>query len=1360
MAQVLEINFGIQKAASYSFGTAYINTVMRLNKYEHIVTTSKDILRIENGSVKSRYPCPVSAAIYCKEYDALIVVSPTHSEFTVFFPSLSMKEPVFQGMELDQVGVYHILFDQRTATIITIGQGVKTWYLQCLPKKERRTLFDNRMTIIPRAAFGISYSASMITVPCYDEKKGLIYLPTSTGLQVFNLDGEVQPQPIKFPGEVLSMFAVNPFNGKMLSSDRDETKQDRLSKYRPPESHEGICYWSKKGVLRSRIPFTNSSLFAAFFVDKEFVVGLDAALFVHVVDLKTLRFYPMFQLSARPTRVFFEIFQDQPRLYVVTNNELSVYNVRVPWKMWYKAPTAPVKMARCPRYRHAARILMQLSDSSFHFVQPVTGELLTACHSRNLARPVNYYADRGIPGVSDRDQLFVVFDSGTVEMYAAHENPCKPSSSTDMKAMACCACNIFDTDAILFSTKIGDIMVYKYQGMQLIKRIQVCQDRILFLHAFQSAGVIIAVICNKFYMISMKDGSTMKEIRQDSSDVTAFFHDIFAVGYDNGALSIRRVNEDSTELLHNPKSIEHQGKVTAISAGSCFFVTTGEDGSVMVWNLNAERLAILRFPTRIFSCCVQNGFRNILLGTEAAVMIVEGSLVFGKEIDPEDVDMDNYDRLPDKLCFNLEFFRTKAAELQGKLPAEEPPPEENKEKEENVAPVQVKEPKGQPTKKNRFAELLKANRELRAQRMGASGGTSGVGAGGPLSSGNPNNANDEEARKKEIVRRMSLETDREPDLATGSRSAKRDEENDELTDEIIEEYEDESDTNGVDSNPGTKQQEQVKTENIQKSSARTSPRGNSPAKNAQESSQQKKEAKDGKKTKETKPAKENSGDAKEKKVEESTKSTKGKKSSGGKTGEKKQTSEQDQSDVKEQSSTEKSKTKGNNESKEPRRRRAATESPAKRMAADVLEEASTISPRGERDGYTSANTSNRASALDNDEADESRHATTPRSEKSSARQSARTGSQRAETMVDEHMQEIGAKKKNKKTKGKRDHEQSRKTRGTHPRNEENDSNSPRTTSEQDVDHAYSKDDKTYKQSRRPEIHDNEEHGTGTSKKSKRGRILSKSIDMKHSPSKLPPLQGERELHRSGSQDSLHAVKDRQDIRLSSVDIPHRKMKPPTYDYLGTSGRNRTAYEYQKETINPDIDLRNATRPPALFFDMSALSGTIGDENMDKYQNLSCFLQIPDSAKLTQGRAKHFCLTSPKKVEGWQSGTQTEMNSTIQMFQLDKDPPPLQEEPEFVNKPKDITTRLPPLMLDVLYRNRETTDCESRPMSYRMASARMKESKPNVSFPYRDLTCFSGRSIHRSKTPVRIINPGQSKQNMRHLDAIFKNVKRK
>ena len=60
---VPELRFGIQTIAKYSFGTNPINTVIRLNKYEQFVTTSKEILKIENGLVKSRTLYPVCATI-------------------------------------------------------------------------------------------------------------------------------------------------------------------------------------------------------------------------------------------------------------------------------------------------------------------------------------------------------------------------------------------------------------------------------------------------------------------------------------------------------------------------------------------------------------------------------------------------------------------------------------------------------------------------------------------------------------------------------------------------------------------------------------------------------------------------------------------------------------------------------------------------------------------------------------------------------------------------------------------------------------------------------------------------------------------------------------------------------------------------------------------------------------------------------------------------------------------------------------------------------------------------------------------------------------------------------------------------
>ena len=249
----------------------------------------------------------------------------------------------------------------------------------------------------------------------------------------------------------------------------------------------------------------------------------------------------------------------------------------------------------------------------------------------------------------------------------------------------------------------------------------------------------------------------------------------------------------------------------------------------------------------------------------------------------------------------------------------------------------------------------------------------------------------------------------------------------------------------------------------------------------------------------------------------------------------------------------------------------------------------------------------------------------------------------------------------------------------------------------------------------------------------------------------------RKLTRSSSENSLEEKKAIEKTEFHYY-TPMKRSRSPDYDYLGRIKHARTVHEHQRETQKPDIDLKSTKTPPALVFDTSALPDLLGDADMGEYQKLSCFMQIPEVPMLKRGTGKHFCLANPRKIRDWDKSVNLQMTKNVQMFQLQKDPPKLLEEPEFRSRPKDIKTiRVPPL--DLSYVDREVVIKEDRPVSCRVAAKKMLESRLPSSFPYIDDRCFTGRSIKRSKTPVKIINPGQTKQSYRNLAAIFNKVRR-
>lgn len=649
---VKRISFGITKGHSFSFGTASANGVFKINSREEIILTSREIIRVDSGIIVNRAPHQSSTGIYCPTYDALVTVTGVQSEFSVFLLNYDIREPIMKGVPLDQIGIYHVLFDDKNSILVTFGNGIKTWYFECLPKKARTCISDNYANIRPKASFAPYYTAFMMIIPCLDADNRRIFIPTSDGLLCYDYDGNFLPPPLAHNNHWFTMFTINPFTKKMLTSDRDEAKdakQERAANFKTPIVTQGVQYWRRNGTLSKELPFINASLFAAYFINNEFVVAIDAFFSVHIIDLKTMRFFTCLKIEFRPSHISFENDERDLRLVFCSVSSVYYYNICVPWRLWNLTHIPVTKILRCPKYECAARISVELADSSIRLFTPYS-ILVTLCHSSNPSSPVATLIDRGSPEDPTRDQVFVILESGLVQIFGANECPCLPASTIpNLKARSIIVSNFLDRQrCILIGTRIGDILSYDYTTLAFIRRTLVCQGSILFMFPHQASKTLLVLTDYRMYRVSMVDGKVKAEYRQDCEDVAALFDDLLVIGYANGSYLIERIYDtEGIEIIHKEKNPLHNGKVVGLSRGSDYFVSAGFDGSVLVWNMDAVILAKLTFPTPIYSIGVHNGLRGLLIGTDAEIMIVDGKLLFDGIVDEEDIPYDNYDRRKD-----------------------------------------------------------------------------------------------------------------------------------------------------------------------------------------------------------------------------------------------------------------------------------------------------------------------------------------------------------------------------------------------------------------------------------------------------------------------------------------------------------------------------------------------------------------------------------------------------------------------------------------------------------------------------------------------------------------------------------------
>ncbi|EAX95294.1 hypothetical protein TVAG_270850 [Trichomonas vaginalis G3] len=630
--EVKVINFGIFDDFTMSKGSMCFHSVLKINEFEYLSCAPKQIIKFERDRIKKIYNIPSACATYLPYYDAIIIISPPPTKMSIYFGD-QLNEPIIQDINIDQVGICHMVWSERNRTLITFGIGVSTYLIEMVPKINRIAKYDIWARVTFLKHFAIGYRANLLSNPCWIETKNELVIPLKEGLMRYTLDGEMKGSPVSLNSDKFTLYLYNEHNKKALTSDADQ----------------GLCLWNKHGRMTHHYTCISTPIFVAFYLTNEFLIAYDSSMYLSIIDIKTERYFPMVKLYPRPDKIFFDRSYGQTtRVIVSSQNSVKVYKVIIPWHLWKRTSTTPKLILRCPRANGAARIGVLLSDASIQFYSPVSRKMLTLCHAREVGFPSCILPDRGMLNVVQRDQLFVTFDNGKTAIFGTNQPLLEPVVTLDNKA-ACCVLSMFQGKwCLLIGTTTGDILVYSYDKLQFIKRFGKERSKVEQIYHHDKTNSIFVVYKNKFSRYDSVSGTKMEDYSFEYGCIGAVLGDLLIFGYENGSFLIHKIECKKLTCLHHKGRPLHIGRVTGLTGGNSFFVSSGLDGSCLIWTMkNCEVVIEIKFPLPIFCVAFLNGKRGLLVGTDSEIMIVNGQSLFGKNVDPEDPLFDNFDKKVD-----------------------------------------------------------------------------------------------------------------------------------------------------------------------------------------------------------------------------------------------------------------------------------------------------------------------------------------------------------------------------------------------------------------------------------------------------------------------------------------------------------------------------------------------------------------------------------------------------------------------------------------------------------------------------------------------------------------------------------------
>ncbi|OHT02297.1 hypothetical protein TRFO_30621 [Tritrichomonas foetus] len=684
----IQIQWGLETEAIHPIKATSIGTVVQIGSREFMAVTQQKLVRFETSIVSAYLPYQLTALVSIPEHRILVGVTAVSAEFIVIMLS-DVKNPIFPGVKANDASVFNILYCPKSKVLITSGENLKTWKFSFIMNKSAlieppQVKIEYQKTIIQ------NFQGSIMNPPIVDYDKELVYIDDqSTGsIHMYNLNGDYIGCALRYQSSFKTYFALNQDSKKIITSNPDQ----------------GVVLWHKTGSFMNRFLLGNAAALAIRFLNKEFVLILDANNGLTIIDIKTSRSHVCYKADGRVSRIFY--FENPiPRVILCCNSCIIILKVVLPWKFWTSTISRPISMIRCPKFNEAARLLVMCSDSHFKLISPSTKSTLTAITLQSLAPPIAYFYDRGSSEIK-RDQVMLPLQDGTIQIFSTGENPCKLVSSFEAKCICISQCIYRQKQCFVFGTNAGNLLFFCYHSLTQIHRIVLLPYRIIKIFSYND--YLCLVYDDQLIKFSLKEEKLCENLKIAGSEVSLFFNNKIIFGYENGEIGCATFDQNMNLVEHYTNGLKiHDDKITGLSSGSNYFVSCSSDMSVRIWSNEFTLIAKIVLPLPLISIAVLNGKRDIVVGTETEIMLIPGEIVFKGVIDEENVNYDNYDKLSDYL--EAQFAQLVLGESDNN--------------EESLLgarkPIENEEsPKSKPkrAKFSKFAEALKKHQEMMAQQ--------------------------------------------------------------------------------------------------------------------------------------------------------------------------------------------------------------------------------------------------------------------------------------------------------------------------------------------------------------------------------------------------------------------------------------------------------------------------------------------------------------------------------------------------------------------------------------------------------------------------------------------------------------------
>ncbi|OHT09369.1 hypothetical protein TRFO_21771 [Tritrichomonas foetus] len=688
------VKWGVHHLYDICTGNSIVSSCFPVGMSEFVAITSTSIIRIDHNSrqiteiAKNSY----CAAVYLPKYDVIAAISSTTGHF-VFIRPQDLNRPIVTTFQSKNFPFYHMIYSPKSDVLITAGSDIRIWNMVCdLPSRNVISVKPNTKVTL-RSVIELYNEIELINPPCFDYVNEYIMVPRYSGFVAYDLDGHMvknmsklqtslqttadylpmlekesskseeknnntQSKPSQFN---LNNNLMNNFGTKKKNEQKNLNENDKNKKKAEEDDFtgnifvtydpkDGVCEWTSQGTLKKRHVTGSSNLTAIRLINHSFFLYLDVKLNIYIGDMRTSRLFLCGTLPEKPLSLVLYKNGSFIGLIASINTQVYFYQVVVPWNFFALSVLKPASIRLYQRKNRAARIVVQTSNSDLYFISPKTQQPITSASSNEASKIINNFYDRGLLSNEPRDQLFLVLENGSVICCGTSQIPCEIITKIDIHASTVLLVTINKQLDYCVATQNGEIILCDYNTFQNKKRF-IIQIGLVKSAQFDSMfETVLMFYQNEVIRFDLINEVILNRLPNTPCGcTTAIGPGIALIGYESGKIAMISIKQKELTFLRTEGVSFHSAAVTGFAFGKNFFVSVSLDQSMKIWSFEGNTIGVIFLPLQLYGVEIFNGKRDIVVGTDKELMMIEGKYLFIDKFEPKDDILDNYNEKDDEL---------------------------------------------------------------------------------------------------------------------------------------------------------------------------------------------------------------------------------------------------------------------------------------------------------------------------------------------------------------------------------------------------------------------------------------------------------------------------------------------------------------------------------------------------------------------------------------------------------------------------------------------------------------------------------------------------------------------------------------